>query len=172
MTSIKINSFEDYLIEIDKVCQKGKAYNLYRGQSDNKPLLPSVCRDNPTFDSSKKEFDMINDLRRRSPMMLNKDHNEWDLLVIAQHYEMKTRLLDWSSNPLVALWFACRSEYYAKQDSYVYIFQAEESALVDITSKSCPFSISKTKILRPTLNNERIVAQSGWFTVHAYSMCF
>jgi len=37
--------------------------------------------------------------------------DEWEWLVWAQHYGMKTRLLDWTSNPLTALWFACSNVY-------------------------------------------------------------
>jgi hypothetical protein len=80
---------------------------------------------------------------------------------------MKTRLLDWTSNPLTGLWFACFNEYTMDKDGYVYIFKANNSYLIDRTKS--PFAVSTTRILRPALNNERIIAQAGWFTAHKYS---
>ena len=41
--------------------------------------------------------------------------------------------------------------------------------LVDFEKTESPFQHSATRILRPSLNNERIVAQSGWFTAHKFS---
>lgn len=32
-----------------------------------------------------------------------------------------------------------------------------------------PFEIAKTRVLKPNINNPRIAAQSGWFTVHRFS---
>lgn len=40
---------------------------------------------------------------------------------IAQHYSVPTRLLDWTTNPLVALFFACKQEEDAKVDGVVWI---------------------------------------------------
>ncbi len=170
MIKIQINTFLDYLNVIEKNRNNDHQIQLFRGQSKNLELLPSIARLNPCFDTTDIEIKMIDDFKRRSPLLIEKPHtNDWHWLVFAQHFGLKTRLLDWSSNPLIALWFACKNEYFLDKNSYVYVLSASEEMLVDYTKKESPFSCNKTKILRPTLNNERIIAQSGWFTVHNFS---
>lgn len=44
------------------------------------------------------------------------------IYMTAQHYGMPTRLLDWSTNPLAALFFACAGEF--DKDGYVYAMDA------------------------------------------------
>jgi hypothetical protein len=170
MEKIKINSFQDYLDNIETIQERKFEINLFRGQSDNSPLLPSISRENPRFDTTDVEIKMLKDLQRRSPLLIKMiPRNDWEWLVLAQHFGLKTRLLDWSSNPLVALWFACSNEYSINKNSFVYILSANNDMLVDLEKNVSPFTNDRTKILRPTLNNERIVAQSGWFTAHRFS---
>lgn len=69
---------------------------LFRGQREKKELLPKIARRDPSRDTTNIERKMLNEFRRRAPMLLaNADQlNDWDLLVHAQHFGMSTRLLD------------------------------------------------------------------------------
>ncbi|EPL3171425.1 FRG domain-containing protein [Serratia ureilytica] len=138
---------------------------LFRGQAEKGNLLPSIARKNPKTDSTSAEQELIKELKRMGASILPKnDLDDWDLLVIAQHFGMKTRLLDWTSNPLAALFFACND--WKKGDVYVYALDANRYLK---EPQKGPFDTGRTQVIRPKLNNPRIIAQHGWFTAHKYS---
>ena len=124
-------SFE-FLEIVDKAKTNKTDLILYRGQTEKKPLIPSIARDNPKLDTTEMERRMLDELKRRTQTMIDgNEFDEWDWLVYAQHFGMKTRLPDWTSNPLVALWFACSNEFKLSQDSVIYIFKKADAFLLD-----------------------------------------
>jgi len=94
--------------------------------------------------------------------------DDWDWLAIAQHNGMATRLLDWTDNPLAALWFAVREKPEDKEDGILWVFQPPQEDIVADQRKMNPFQGERTKIFRPKHLIRTIAAQGGWFTVHKY----
>lgn len=169
MEHFEISSFSEF---IDTVEDKQKnEIMLFRGQSDDDPLLPRIARKNPFRDTTDVEKKMISDLARRSNEFVQANmKNEWDWLALGQHYGLSTRLLDWTTNPLIALWFACCEEKPTGDYSVVWIYLVPDDAILDISEEKTPFSIGKTKVFQPNLVGKRLSTQLGWFTSHKYSI--
>ena len=142
---------------------------IFRGQEEDWSLLPKIGRYND-LSNEKIEKTIFNEFKRRSYPNLdsNLKYNDWDLLALAQHHRLPTRLLDWTGNPLAALWFAFINEKKNDLDRIVWCFLVREKELSD-TSKGSPFQQKKTKVFRPNHITKRIISQDGWFTVHWFA---
>jgi len=56
---------------------------------------------------SEQERALLHRFRRFAYSELPPGAGEWEALFLARHYGLPTRIMDWTTNPLVAAYFAC-----------------------------------------------------------------
>ncbi len=154
----------------------------YRGQSrDHFRLVPSLLR-HPLGIS--KEQVLFNEYERSAPRLKVDKGNDWELLIDMQHYGIPTRLLDWTDVLGVALAFALYDSKDDHEDSAIYLLdplalnkKTQIGAIKRVPNDatytykaiywhSNPFAALAPIAMDCLLRNERIAAQSGYFTVH------
>src|SRR5687767_6973130 len=162
-TVSSFRAFQDIILDVPT-----ENFVLYRGQSLDKTLLPKIARyDIP--DAEETEREMLEDFQRRSIHLIDyHPGNSWDWLALAQHHGMATRLLDWTENPLIALYFSMspKLEDLNVEYSVVWAFNVPKEDIINSTDDKDPFKGRTIKVFKPNHITKRISAQFGWFTIH------
>lgn len=143
-----ITSLEGFVRKIAKLASEKRHQNLlFRGHSkQDYRLKPSVFR---TKNLLQSEHLMMRQLLASHPSEFQQDSTNFDRLVRAQHYGLPTRLLDVSSNPLVALYFASATNPGTNGQVVVLKPEISKQKYFDSDTVSCMSALSLLK------NNEK-----------------
>ena len=130
----EINSFEEYIDLLKDISnpqlRSGTLY--FRGQTkrynskDTEGIMASAYRDENSvpFEKNVKEY-----YRYTAPSLSSLELENY--IAFCQHHGLRTPLIDITTNPLVALYFAVKDKEDADDSSVIYIFK--ESQTIDIT---------------------------------------
>jgi len=121
-TTFSVNSLSDYIHIVGKLALlvKNSPFDtmLYRGMSNAEwRLLPSLLR-LPAYKYD-LEHNLALDFLSEEPKLFENSKSNFENLTKMQHFGIPTRSLDFSKNPLVALFFAC-SENFKKTGRVVF----------------------------------------------------
>lgn len=144
-TPFEIESFDEYLNTVHQELGangENRRRLYFRGQSrraiNGYPLTPSVAR-YPHLGSlslaerEQKECEVLETFSNHLlTYVQHRPQTAWEELAIAQHHGLPTRFMDWTTNPLVALYFAVRNTGGRNADSAVYVLISNPKRLADL----------------------------------------
>ncbi len=193
--TLRVKTLAEYIDVISRLSRiaHNSDFNqlVFRGHSDassNYKLIPAIARKDYGVEFC--EESLIKEMLTLRPEEFVNISTDFDLLSKLQHFGLPTRLLDFTYNPLIALFFACCSD--KKTDSRVICtYDTSSSFTADIVEKICglykyldPTDISLDGVLggvsrlnhyanstfehlmaKPKYTNDRIKHQSAVFMI-------
>jgi len=194
MSEIEVKSIQEFLEADGKIPRdaEGPGLRLYRGQHQDWPIYPKLFRklkdrvktlnggDEPgdPFDCPLELRMAMVDLEVGASMKFTeeggaflpyhpKTEHWWDWLSLAQHYGLPTRLTDWSSSPLVALFFAACDGEKPQERPTVYAFNPTWKQ-VNFGTELPRFAnlLSSSIAFQPFGHSLRLTMQAGWHVAH------
>ena len=161
-----IKSFADYL---EQVCSKTFNGHLFRGVPDAAAhkLVPSIGRlakfvNATQADITKEEKHWLKRFRLEGARHVGGNPTEWEWMVLARHHGLPVRLLDWTRNPLIALYFAV----WDRSGKTAAVYAEKFTTSIDIDAVKDPFSVKKVAKFQPAQTTDRMAAQATMMILH------
>ena len=149
---------------------EGGMFALYRGHADSsRKLIPSAYRPGSYGITDPRHLQEWKREAARFALHVPRDNVEW--LILAQHFGMPTALLDWTTSPLVALFFACDGDEHAKADGCILRGDQKQfdEPLDNLTVDVFAPSRAKPLMINGVGSNARSTAQDSILSLHTKS---
>ena len=145
----KVTKVQGFIGKVLSLDQTDGYEVFYRGHSNKKKykLAPSLFRKDEEGNYLYKENEHIlyRELLVSNSADFKSDVYTLDSLVRMQHYSLPTRLLDITSNPLIALYFACKSSIDQDGEVIVFSMKRKDIKYFDSDVASCIANLARLR---------------------------